>query len=171
MFLFAFTALCVAALSAAAQPRHAAASAAGGPKALGRFEDWTAAIHQESGQTVCYAFTRAATSTPALSGRGEVVLTVTERPSGRDAVAISAGFAYPVGAEVSVQADPAVLPFYTAQRSAFARDGAAAVAAFHHAKQAVARSPAPRRGQVTDMFNLRGFREAYAAILKACPVR
>ena len=37
---------------------------------------------------------RAKHSVPALPGRGEVVLTVTERPSGRDTVAISAGFTY-----------------------------------------------------------------------------
>ncbi len=66
-----------------------------GPKAIGRFEDWTAATNSEAGQTVCYAFVRATNSAPALPGRGDVVLTVTERPSGRDAVAISAGFPYP----------------------------------------------------------------------------
>ena len=147
---------------------HAAAS----PRAIGRFDDWTAAEHQEAGQTVCYAFTRAASSTPALPGRGDVVLTVTQRPGGiRDAVAISAGFAYAANAEVGVQVDGVTLPFYTAQRSAFARDGHAAVAAFERGRQAVAKSPGPRNVTVTDTFNLRGFSPAFAAINKACPVR
>ena len=75
-----------------AAPAHPApahpAPAAAGPTSIGKFDDWTAATHQESGQTVCYAFTRAQSSSPAVPGRGPVILTVTERPSGRDAVAI-----------------------------------------------------------------------------------
>ncbi len=138
------------------------------PKAIGRFDDWTAATDQEAGQSVCYAFTRAAASTPALPGRGDVVLTVTERPGGRDAVAISAGFAYPANAAVAGLADATTLDFYTAQRSAFARDGHAAVAAFQRARQLVAKSPGPK-GAVADTFSLKGFNAAYAAIVKSCP--
>ena len=53
---------------AAARPAtHPAPTA---PKAIGKFDDWTAATHQEGGQTVCYAFTRAATSTPAAGWPG-----------------------------------------------------------------------------------------------------
>ena len=40
----------LAALPAAAQNR---------PAALGEFQSWTAATHQENGQKVCYAFARA----------------------------------------------------------------------------------------------------------------
>jgi len=164
----------VRAAPAPAHPVHPAphpAPQAEGPKALGKFDDWTAATHVEGGQTVCYAFTRANASTPALAGRGDVVLTVTERPSGRDAVAISAGFAYSANAAVSVEVDPAKLEFYTAQRSAFARDGHAVVAAFNRGRQAVAHSPGPRNVPVSDTFSLRGFRDAYAAILKVCPAK
>ena len=165
----------LAAAPAAAQParpahaKPAARPPASPPRSIGRFDDWTAATHQEAGQVVCYAFTRAAASSPALPGRGDVVLTVTQRPGGaRDAVAISAGFAYAPNAEVQVQVDQASLPFYTAQRSAFARDGHAAVAAFGHGRQAVAKSPGPHAAALTDTFNLRGFSPAYAAINKAC---
>ena len=141
-----------------------------GPKEIGKFEDWQAAIHTEADTKVCYAFTRAASSVPQLSGRSEVVLTVTHRPTGRDAVAITVGYQLPQGAEVSVQVDQAGLPFYTAGRSAFARDGHAAVASFAKAKQAVARAPGPRStAQVADTFSLRGFSGAYAAITKECP--
>jgi hypothetical protein len=159
-----------------AQPRHQppkpAAPTTAGPEQLGKFDDWIAATHKEAGQTVCYAFTRARNSTPALPGRGEVVLTVAQRPSGRDAVAISSGFEFPKGAAVTVQVDTAGLDFYTAQRNAFARDGKAAVAAFGKAGEALARSPGPRdRRVVVDTFSLRGFSAAYAAIAKACPER
>ena len=148
----------------AAPPARAAA-----PKKLGGFEDWTAATHQEGGQLVCYAFTRVHNSTPALPGRSEVVLTVTERPAGRDAVALSAGFPYAAGAEVTMQVDQANHTLYTSGRSAFARDGAILVAAMQKGRGVVARSPGPNKAQVVDNFSLKGFAQAYAAIVKACP--
>ncbi len=164
--------------AALAQPRPAHPPAhpapvrtSNAPRSIGKWDDWQAATHQEGGALVCYAFTRATASAPALTGRGDVVLTVTQRPGGRDAVAISAGFAYAAGAEAQVQVDSAQLPFYTANRSAFARDGRAAVAAFERGRQAIARSPAPRAVSVSDTFSLRGFTSAYAAINKACPLR
>jgi hypothetical protein len=150
-------------------PAHPAPAAAAGPKSIGKFDDWTAATHQESGQTVCYAFTRAQSSAPALAGRGPVVLTVTERPSGRDAVAIEAGFAYGANAAVTMQVDQTALDFYTDKRNAFARDGKAVVVAFQKGSRAIARSPGPKDAQVTDTFSLKGFSAAYAAIVKACP--
>ena len=154
------------------KPAPSEKPAPAGPRELGKFDDWIAATHQESGQTACYAFVRAKNSVPAVSGRGEVVLTVTERPSGRDTVAISAGFPFHKDAAVTVQVDTTGLDFYTVQSSAFARDGKAAVAAFQKGEQALARSPGPRDGQViVDTFSLRGFAAAYAAINKSCPAR
>jgi invasion protein IalB len=163
-------ALAPAAMSQTAKVPAKTAPKPAGPKAIGTFEDWTAATNKEAGQTVCYAFTRAATSAPPVSGRGDVVLTVTERPSGRDAVAISAGFAYAQNADVTVviDAQPA-LNFYTAQRSAFARDGHVAVQGFLKGRQLLATSPGPKNAMVKDSFSLRGFNAAYAAIVKACP--
>lgn len=154
--------------SPASAQKQKAPPLAAGPKALGKFEDWTAAIHEEGGQAVCYAFTYASNSTPAMQGRPKPVLTVTQRPTGRDAVAISAGFPYAAGAEVTVQIEQAALNFYTSGRSAFARDGATTVSALQKARQIVARSPSPR-GQVIDTFSTRGFFQAYQAINKACP--
>lgn len=157
----------------AAKPAaHAAAAPAvkpAGPKAIGKFEDWTAATSVEGGQPVCYAFTRAQSSAPALPGRGDVVLTVTERPAGRDAVALSAGFSYAPNTTVVLAVEQANLDFYTAQRSAFARDGHAAVTAFLKGKQIAARSPGPKNVVVADQFSLKGFTAAYAAIGKVCP--
>ena len=87
---------------AAAKP----APAANAPKELGKFDDWIAATHQESGQTTCYAFVRASQSAPALPSRGPVILTVTERSGSRDEVAITAGYTFPKGAAVTVQVLP-----------------------------------------------------------------
>jgi hypothetical protein len=150
---------------ASTEPKAAA------PKAIGTFDDWIAATHQEAGQPVCYAFTRAQSSIPALAGRGAVILTVTERVSGRDAVAIEAGFAYAPNATVNVQADQTGLDFYTHQRAAFARNGRDAVTAFRASARAIARSPGPHETTVTDTFSLKGFTAAYEAIGKACPAQ
>jgi hypothetical protein len=167
LLLIALTLPAAAAEPKKAPPAHPAAAAAAGPKEIGKFEDWIAATHQESGQTVCYAFTRAQSSSPALPGRGAVILTVTERAAPRDTAAIDAGFTYPANASVTVQVDQTGLEFYTAGRNAFARDGKAAVAAFNKGSRAIARSPGAK--EVTDTFSLKGFGEAYKAIVKACP--
>src|SRR3954447_4778020 len=162
-------AVLVALPAVAAAPKKTAEKSAAGPKAIGKFDDWTAATHQEGGATVCYAFTRAQSSSPALSGRGPVILTVTERPTGRDTVAMEAGFNFAPNATVTVQVDQAGLEFYTDKRNAFARDGKAAVTAFGKGSRAIARSPGPKEATVTDTFSLKGFGPAYAAIIKACP--
>src|SRR5689334_21868281 len=79
-----------------AAPRHHPAPAkpparTGAPTPIGKFGDWQAATVEQAGQLACYAFTRPIRSTPRLPGRGEVVLTVTERGANRDVVAITAG--------------------------------------------------------------------------------
>jgi tetratricopeptide (TPR) repeat protein len=153
-----------------AQAKQALAAPAGdGPKSLGRFSDWTAATHTENGRQVCYIFTRAVRSSPSLAGRGEVVLTVTERPTGRDQVAISHGLAFPAGASVSLTTDRGAVGFYTAASNAFARDGHAAVGVFSSGREAVSQSPGPNGVAVTDTFSLNGFSAAYAAMARACP--
>ena len=156
-------------------PPHAARKPLARPQLIGSWGAWRAATHQAAGATVCYAFTRTASSSPPLRGRGDVVLTVTERPGApRDAVALSAGFTYPPGSAVDMVAGDVRLAFYTAQRAAFARSGHEAVHAFEVAggKRALAsaHSPAPHGRSVTDMFSLDGFSPAHTAIQKACPV-
>ena len=138
-----------------------------GPRKLGDFSDWTAAVHTENGQKVCYAFTRASRTDPQRDG---VILTVTHRASSRDQVALTAGYAYPRNAAVTVAVGNNQLPFYTANNSAFARDGRAAVQAFRGGANAVARGPrAGGRGTATDTFSLSGFSAAYDAISQECP--
>ena len=145
-----------------------AAPAQAAPKSIGKFDDWTAATNVEAGQKVCYAFTRAQSVVP----KGEAgLLTVTQRQGGRDAVSLSVGFEYSANAAVAVQADAAAFEFYTAKRSAFARDGHAAVAAFLKAARVVAKSPGPRNALVTQTFGTKGFDRAYAAINTECPAK
>jgi invasion protein IalB len=165
----AFLSVALAALVAVpaiAQPRATPAQPAG-PRRLGDFQDWIAAVHTENGQKVCYAFTRATRSDPQRNG---VILTVTHRTASRDQVALSAGYAYPRNAAVTLSVGPTQLAFYTSASSAFARDGRAAVAAFRNGAQAVARGPRTGgRGTATDTFSLTGFTAAYEAISQECP--
>jgi hypothetical protein len=144
----------------------------GGPASIGRFEDWEAATLTERGQKVCYAFTRAAASNPAVQGRGEVVLIVTHRGRSRDEVAVRAGYTYPANAEPAGTVEAAggniALAFFAAGEAAFARDRAAAVAAFERGRALRLAGPGPRGGTVTDMFSLRGFTAARRAINEAC---
>lgn len=158
--------LSLAVVPALAQQRGAA-NTPQGPRRLGDFQSWTAAVHSEGGQKVCYAFTRATRTDPTREG---VILTVTHRASGRDQVALSAGYTYPRNAAVTVTVGQTALPFYTGGNSAFARDGRASVAAFRAGAQAVARGPrAGGRGNATDTFTLSGFSAAYDAISQECP--
>ncbi|HUC16604.1 MAG TPA: invasion associated locus B family protein [Acetobacteraceae bacterium] len=152
-------------------PQALAQAATNGPSPLGVFAEWTAATYVQGGQTICYAFTRPTSSTPTLSGRGEVLLSLTERPGARDEAALSTGFTYAKGANVLVAVGGTNLAFYTAGNAAFARDGEAAVQAFKLGYTAVAHSPGPGGRTVTDSFSLRGFSDAYAAITKACPAK
>jgi invasion protein IalB len=157
------------ALSAAVLPAANPARAAG-PKSIGVFQRWQAATYDEGGQTVCYAFTKARSSNPKIAGRGESVLTVTQRANGRDQVAFSAGFEFAPNAVVEVQIDKEKpVEFYSAKRSAFARDGHTLVAALEKGTGVTIRSPHPQKNTVSDLFGLQGFTKAYEAIVKACP--
>ncbi|MGC8468874.1 MAG: invasion associated locus B family protein [Acetobacteraceae bacterium] len=148
----------------------AAWAAAAPPKALGTFQHWTAATYDDGGQTVCYAFSAAVKSSPAVAKRGKVLLSVTERPGSRDEVALTAGYPYPAKAAVTLSVGQSHFDLYTASDAAFARDGAAAVRAFELGVTAETVGPAADgKARITDDFSLDGFTAAYKAILKACP--
>jgi len=160
---------------------HGAATAAGAqpgaqrvwsPVLIGHYGDWSAATHQEAGQTICYAYSFAKASQPVLVGRGRVVLTVTRRPgarpAARDAVAITLGYQVLPHAGASVRAGGKKLGFYLEGRSAFAPHGADAVAAFAAGREAVGQFPGPRGVTLSDHFSLTGFAAAYAAMAQKC---
>ncbi len=165
MRLAAFLIIAIAGAAHASPRRHHAWS----PVPIGKFGDWQAATHPEAGVTVCYALTFAHSSKPPLQGRGDVVLTVAERPHERDAVAISLGYAVLPHAGARVEAGGKDLHFYLEGRSAFAPHGREAISAFQAGREAVGRFPGPFSMTMVDTFSLNGFAAAYAAIQKACP--
>lgn len=152
-------------------PMQQAAAQRAQPQRLGSFQSWTAATHQESGQKVCYAFTRAARSEGAPGNRQAVTLTVTHRPSGRDQVALSVGYGLPRQGESVLSIGPAEFRSYgVVQSSAFFQNGAQLIQALRSGREAQSRSPTPTgRGTVSDVFPLSGFTAAYDAISRECP--
>ena len=147
---------------------------AAGPVALGpnggQYGQWTAATYGQGADEVCYAFTMAQSSTPALQSRGKVMLTVSERQGSRDEVSVTSGYDYPHDATVKVSVGATGFAFYTQKNVAFAPDGSAAVVAFKIGNTATAVSSGPYdHGTVTDQFSLAGFSAAYDAIVRACP--
>jgi invasion protein IalB len=143
----------------------ASPAAAQAPERLSTHNDWEVAALTENGRRTCYAFTRAIRSEGAPQGRTAPVVTVTHRPASRDQVALLAGVPFPSAIDVPVEVAPASFQFYTGGTSAFARDGAAVVAAFRRGREAVFRIPAGQgRAAITDRASLRGFSAAYDAL-------
>lgn len=135
----------------------------------GKFGDWTAASYGSGGEKACYAFVAASHSSPAIAGRGDVLLTVTERAGARDEVTLGAGYTYPKNASVELTVGTKKIAFYTNADTAFTDAGAAAIAAFKSGDTAQAVATGPHGHDVTDDFSLAGFSGAYAAIAAACP--
>lgn len=151
-----------------------AAALAAGPVALGpnggQYGQWTAATYGQGNDKVCYAFTVAQSSTPAVQARGKVMLTVSERQNSHNEVSVTSGYDYPHDAKVKLTVNTAAFSFYTQKNVAFAPDGKAAVTAFRIGNTASVTSSAPHgRGLITDQFSLSGFSAAYDAITRACP--
>lgn len=152
-------------LAAALAPPAAAAPPRPAPKELGAFGAWIAATNGVGREKLCYAFTRTDGQNPA-TGTGPV-LSVTDRATGRNQVAISGGPLYPKGAGAMLQVGATALDFYTSGHDAFARDGHAAVIAFERGATAVMHPPGKNTRPLT--FSLTGFSAAHAAMRKACP--
>jgi invasion protein IalB len=151
-----------------------AAALAAGPAALGpnggKYGDWTAATYGSGDAKVCYAFTTAQSSKPAIQSRGKVMLTVSDRKGSHDEVSVTAGYDYPKDAKVKLSVGTKDFDFYSQKNVAFTSAGKDAVAAFRTGSAATAASPGPKgKITVTDQFSLSGFSAAYKAISDACP--
>jgi invasion protein IalB len=163
--------LAVSPPAAQAQGQSPGQAARAQPTRIGTFQNWIAAHIQEQGQKVCYAFTNPTRSEGGPQNRATVTLTVSHRITGRDQVAVSAGYPYARQAEAALTVGTTEFRSYaTVQSSAFFQNGAQLIGAFRSGREAVVRSPGPPgRGAVTDTFPLAGFSAAYEAISRECP--
>lgn len=149
----------------------AAAQPAPTPRKLGQFQAWTAATHIEAGQKICYAFAYASRA-EGVPNRPltQVLLTVTHRSQGRDAVVLRSGYSYQRGAEVKLLVGPTEFNFFTNGTDAHGRDNTGTVRAFRAGREVLARGPGPNnRGAANDLFSLAGFAQAHEAISQECP--
>ncbi len=135
----------------------------------GKFGDWTAAMYGDGDSRACYAFTTAAASSVNIPNRGQVLLTVTERPNAHDEVTIAAGYTFPRKAVVSLTSNGSTVTFYTKGDTAFTTNGAEAITAFQQGSTASSTMSLAGGGTVTDNFSLAGFSDAYSAITAECP--
>ena len=151
----------------------APAALAAGPSALGpnggKFGNWMAATYGSGDSEICYAFTTPQSSTPAISGRGKAMLTVTDRQGSPHEVSLTAGYDYPKGATAGLAVGSQSFNFFTQKDVAFTTSGADAVAAFEAGNTAIATGPGPHGHTVVDQYSLAGFSDAYRAITAACP--
>ncbi len=166
-------ALCAGALllpvpAMAQAPARPPPAPAAGPRPIGTFGAWTAALHTENGARVCYMLARANRETnPARAP----TLTVTHRTGLRDQVALQGeGLCFQRNAAGTLKVGETDLPLTTHGDTAYARDNRAAIAALRGGRDAVARLPGPNgRGTTSETFPLNGFSAAYDAIARECP--
>lgn len=146
------------------------AVAQNGPRILGEYGQWTAAVQRDGRQKVCFAFS---SPTRMSHPRSDAYLIVSHSGTERNAVELAADYRYPSAARVTVSVGRTALRFEADGNSAYAVNGGAAVAAFRRGDQAIARGPrrAGQRGVVTDTFSLRGFTAAYNAMSRECAAR
>jgi invasion protein IalB len=147
------------------------------PKQLGSFDAWTSVELTQAASKICYMFARPSASEPKGAKRGEVMLTVTHRPSAKrfDEVSFQSGYPFKQGAPVVVDVDGKKFEFFTRTdvdaEAAWAKDDAAdraVVASMKSGKTLKVRGTSTRNTETTDTFNLAGFGKAYAEIGKPC---
>ncbi len=143
-------------------------STPGAPRSIGKFGEWQAALRPEPDGITCFAFTRPEAGAQHGAGRGNAVLSVTRRPRSHDVVAVSAGFMLSGREDAQLRAGDTRMLFYIANRNAFARDNAAAIAIFAHESSVMAWLPGPHGVAATERFSLAGFSAALDAMRKAC---
>jgi invasion protein IalB len=156
------------------------AHAQNGSKALGTFESWTAIELPEKSSKVCYMVARPSKSQPEGAKRGDIFLTITHRPAGkqRDEVSFQSGYPYKPDAPVTIDIEKKKFELFTRSdvdpEGAWSRDAAmdkALVEAMRGGKSLSVKGTSARGTETTDTFSLAGFTKAYAEIGKACGIK
>ena len=149
------------------------AQAAPEAKSLGTFGKWTAFSSTEAGKPLCYIALKPAKTEGTYKARGDVLLTITHRPSEKafDVVSIVAGYQYQPDSDVAVVLGKKKWALFTSADRAWARDAATdkqIVQALAKGGALTAKGTSNRSTPTTDTFVLTGFPAAYKAINDAC---
>jgi hypothetical protein len=143
---------------------------------IGGAKAWDAFAYAEKGAKVCYLVGTPEKSEPAGLSRGRIDAYVTHRPADKavNVVQFHAGYAFKDGVPAELDIDGHKFQLFTAKDSAWANDPAedkAVTEALGKGKRAVFRGTSVRGTGTTDTYALDGFKDALAAIDKACGVK
>lgn len=163
-----FCAVALPAVALIAAPHSAAAAQA--TERLGRFDGWEAFAAGEHAARVCWAASLPKKSEHAPAKRGRAYFTVSERSAdhGVDIVTANAGYTYRKGADVQLRIGTARFALYTKGGEAWSHDDRAVVAAMLKGRSLEVRDAPAKGATAVDIYDLAGFRQAHAAIAKAC---
>jgi hypothetical protein len=155
--------------------------AAGQPQSLGKFGFWETYQVSENNQPVCYmSITGPAPQAPAVKKgkpatpkRGNIVLMVTHRPAegSKDVVSYAAGVKFKNASDAKIKIGDKEFSLFTQNDTAWSRDAAtdhALAAALQSADALTMYGESVKGDALADKVALKGARQAYLAISKAC---
>jgi hypothetical protein len=147
-----------------------------GESRIGGAKGWDAYAYTEKGAKVCYLFGAPEKKEPANLSRGRVDVYVTHRPAEKavNVVHFDAGYPYKDGATAELEIDKAKFTLFTSKDAAWANDAAedkAVTEALGKGHRAILKGTSARGTTTTDTYSLDGFKDALAAIDKACGVK
>jgi invasion protein IalB len=143
------------------------------PTEVGVFRDWAVFRHEAGGQRVCFMVSRPTRSQPENVRRGDIYITITNRPGDRiqDEVSFVSGYPFREGSEVSVEIGNDRFAMFTEGDTAWARDAETdrrLTDAIRRGSSMVVRGTSSRGTNTTDTFSLAGTGDAHRAAARAC---
>jgi hypothetical protein len=143
---------------------------------LGGGKGWDAFAYSEKTAKVCYLVGTPEKSEPQNLKRGRIDAYVTHRPGEKslNVVHFDVGYPFKEGASADLDVDGKKFPLFTAKDAAWANDTAedkAVTEALAKGKRAILKGVSTRGTGTTDTYALGGFKDALAAIDKACGVK
>lgn len=150
-----------------------AAYAAGDPRPIGTFGDWSAYTFSDSGNKVCFMSAKPTTEKGNYTKRGEVMLFVTHWPDAqtKNVVSISTGYSYRNGSDATLTIDGKDFKMATEGETAWSKNQAADDAITSAIRQGAGLTVVGYSGRgtkTTDTYSLKGSADAYDAISKEC---
>jgi invasion protein IalB len=148
--------------------------AAGEPSLEGLYGDWSLYGLPENGNPVCYLASNLERASDSVPRRGPSFILITNRPGEgkRGIVSVIPGYTYVPGDGVLLTVGRKQFHLVTDRGAAWARDeeDGLIVAAIRAGSTLVVTGRAKEGPTTTDVFSLKGFGPALAALDRACPV-
>jgi hypothetical protein len=153
-----------------------AASVARADDFVGTFGDWHVQTYDEGGSKVCLMWGQPKKSQGNYTRRGDVYTYVTQRPSKKrlNEISISIGYPFKKQSALRVSVGKSSFSMFTDGDTAWnakPKDDARMVKAMRAGATMTASGVSGRGTKTTDVFSLKGFTKAYAAMNKACGIK